>query len=86
MLAVLTERMGELAFPLMATKITADTHAVLEFSLIRKGFRNWGAFFDMKDAHGEGFIRSFPLLSHLIISAVGLALATFGSCSRLLSS
>ena len=62
MLAVLTECMGVLAFPLMATKIKADARAVLEFSLIRQRFQNWGAFFDMKDAHGEGFIRSFVLL------------------------
>ncbi len=51
--------MGVLAFPLMATKIKADTRAVLEFSLIGQRFQNWGAFLDMKDAHGEGFIRSF---------------------------
>ena len=86
MLAVLTECMGVLAFPLMATKIKADARAVLEFSLIRQRFQNWGAFLDMKDAHGEGFIRSFPLLPHLIIGAIGLAFATFGSCSRLFSS
>jgi len=84
--SVLAKSVRILALPLVAAEVEADARAVLEFRFVGDGFRNWGAFFDVENTHREGFVRRLPLLPRLSTVAFGLALATFGSCSRRLRS